>query len=687
MQRNQAMPGKGLGQRGLLWLAGLTAAAGFAIGVQAQPAAVPAASPPSAADFFRMPLAARPALSPNGRYLAYALTQDKARTALVVMDLEQPGPLKAVGAFRDSDVNRIWWVNDERLVFDAIDRKPRRDGPTIPGLWAVNRDGSDFRQLIQPDYEELKRTGSRVQGKDRVLDWDWRLHTVLTDGSSDVVVANLVTNGVREVTSITLSRLDTRTALRTSLTDGAPPNVIGWELDQQGKPIVATSNQDGRFIMYRRKSGDDGWVAWKEGDAVRDSVPDILAVGGSREMYVVQGTAKGTSALFRVEPGTEQPGSAPLLSLDGYDFRGQAIIDRDSKRLLGVHYETDASGTAWFDAGMKEVQKLVDAQLPHTVNRILCQRCEGAPRMLIAAESDQRPVEYYVYQREARKVMGLFPSRPWLRGKPMGERDMQRFAARDGLPIPTLVTWPVGKPKGPQPAVVLVHGGPWVRGSHWAWEPQAQFLASRGYVVIEPEFRGSTGYGHPHFKAGWKQWGLAMQDDVADAVDWAVKQGWVDPKRVCIAGASYGGYAALMGLVRHQERYQCAINWVGVTDIDLMYAIHWSDSSDEWKQYGLPVLVGERVKDAAQIKETSPIHQAAKIRRPLLMAYGLDDWRVPIKHGTDFKAAVSGTNPDVEWVAYADEGHGWLMHETHIDFWTRVETFLGKHIGPKAVPK
>ena len=110
-----------------------------------------------------------------------------------------------------------------------------------------------------------------------------------------------------------------------------------------------------------------------------------------------------------------------------------------------------------------------------------------------------------------------------------------------------------------------MHGGPWVRGTHWQWEPEAQFLASRGYVVIEPEFRGSEGYGFKHFRAGWKQWGLAMQDDVADAVQWAVKQGWVDPKRVCIAGASYGGYATLMGLVRHHELYQCGINWVGVT--------------------------------------------------------------------------------------------------------------------------
>ena len=266
----------------------------------------------------------------------------------------------------------------------------------------------------------------------------------------------------------------------------------------------------------------------------------------------------------------------------------------------------------------------------------------------------------------------------------MGVRDVHRFAARDGLSIPVLVTHPPGKASGARPALVLVHGGPWVRGAHWSWEPQAQFLASRGYVVIEPEFRGSEGYGFKHYRAGWKQWGMAMQDDVADAVQWAVKQGWVDPKRVCIAGASYGGYATLMGLVRHHELYQCGVNWVGVSDINLMYSINWSDISEEAKGYSMPVLIGDRVADAQQLKDTSPVEQAAKVRRPLLMAYGADDRRVPIAHGKEFRDAVSRTNSDVEWVVYNNEGHGWRMLETNVDFWTRVEKFLDRNIGAGA---
>ena len=228
--------------------------------------------------------------------------------------------------------------------------------------------------------------------------------------------------------------------------------------------------------------------------------------------------------------------------------------------------------------------------------------------------------------------------------------------------------------------VVLVHGGPWVRGGEWEWEPQSQFLASRGYVVIEPEFRGSVGFGFKHFRSSWKQWGLTMQDDVADAAQWAIKQGYADPKRVCIAGASYGGYATLMGLIRNPELFRCGVEWVGVTDIDLMYSITWSDASDRWKRYGMPRMVGDRKQDAAQLAATSPIKLADKVTQPLLMAYGGVDERVPIEHGTQFRDAVRKTNQKVEWVVYADEGHGWLLPANRIDFWTRVERFLDKNL-------
>jgi dipeptidyl aminopeptidase/acylaminoacyl peptidase len=255
-----------------------------------------------------------------------------------------------------------------------------------------------------------------------------------------------------------------------------------------------------------------------------------------------------------------------------------------------------------------------------------------------------------------------------------------RFKARDGREIPAYLTLPKGAGKN-LPMVVLVHGGPWARGGHLEWNRTVQFLASRGYAVLQPEFRGSLGFGRAHFEAGWKQWGQAMQDDVADGARWAIAQGVADPKRICIAGASYGGYATLMGLIKNPELFRCGVDWVGVTDINLLYDLRFTNTSQEAKTYGLPVLIGDQVKDAAMLKANSPLENAAKITQPLLLAYGGQDRTVPIEHGRKFYAAVKQTNPHVEWIEYPDEGHGWRYERTSLDFWSRVEKFLAQNLG------
>jgi dipeptidyl aminopeptidase/acylaminoacyl peptidase len=243
------------------------------------------------------------------------------------------------------------------------------------------------------------------------------------------------------------------------------------------------------------------------------------------------------------------------------------------------------------------------------------------------------------------------------------------------------VTTPRGPATAARPAVVLVHGGPFLRGVHWQWSAGAQFLASRGYVVIEPEFRGSRGYGFRHFKAGWKNWGSTMQDDVADAVRWAAAQGNVDPKRVCIAGASYGGYAVLMGAIRYPDLYRCGVAWVAVSDPRLLFQESWQNDLDrEYQRFSMPTLIGDPVKDADMLKAAAPVERAAEIRIPLLMAFGSDDMRVPLEHGSRMRAALRAAGNDPEYVVYDNEGHGWLKVENRIDFWQRVEKFLGQNL-------
>jgi dipeptidyl aminopeptidase/acylaminoacyl peptidase len=325
--------------------------------------------------------------------------------------------------------------------------------------------------------------------------------------------------------------------------------------------------------------------------------------------------------------------------------------------------------------------------LPSTINLISVAARSETPWVLVESYSDAQPSRYAVYNTSTGAVDYIGSSHPHIVSKQMGRQEAVRFKARDGMEIPGLLTLPPESARKNLPMVVLVHGGPWVHGASWRWNAESQFLATRGYAVLEVEFRGSTGFGLAHFEAGLKQWGLAMQNDIADGTRWAIAQGIADPDRICIAGASYGGYATLMGLVNDPDLYRCGFEWLGVTDIELMYTGTWfskSDASEGYLRFGMPIMVGDRVKDAAQLKATSPIQQAARIHQPLLLAYGSEDKRVPIFHGKKFYSAVKRTNEHVEWVSYSGEGHGWSLPENRIDFWGRVEKFLDRNIGTGA---
>ena len=631
------------------------------------------------ADFFKTPKISNVRLSPDGRYVAATVDTTAGRLQLAVIDLSNLSASKIVASFEDVDITHVEWVNAQRLVFSVADLQ-RADRNIASGLWAVNSDGSDNRQLVNVAYSRVTQLSSL---RDHSLPWEWSLHSTLGDGTADVIVQAPTFNNTWDVVAQKLARLDTKTGLTQTLSAGAPEHVMHWLVDDAGQPVAITTWYQGRFASYLRKN--NGWQLWEAVQGYSDLYSIPYWVGLQSELLVLSRRKSDNSALFQVDRETLALAEKPLVSTPGYDFHGKLIYDRKAGRLLGVHYETDASGTAWLDKGMQELQAEVDKLLPGTVNRIDCELCISVPTVLVTASADRIPPRYYLYDRDSKGVKVLGASRPWIKPAQMGLRDMYRFDARDKHSIPVLVTQPAGKSLGPRPAVVLVHGGPYLRGTHWGWESEAQFLASRGYVVIEPEFRGSTGYGSAHFRAGWKQWGLTMQDDVADAAQWAVSKGWVDPKRICIAGASYGGYAVLMGLIKTPELYQCGVEWVGISDINLIYDISWSDVSDEWKQYGMPLLVGDQVKDAQQFQETSPLAQAHRLNRPLLMAYGGRDRRVPMKHGTAFKDAVSKTNRNVELIVYANEGHEWRELETNVDFWSRVEKFLDNNIGPSSV--
>jgi dipeptidyl aminopeptidase/acylaminoacyl peptidase len=644
-------------------------------------AATAGAEPLPAEDFFKPDANADVHLSPSGKRLSATMPASSGRRSLVIVDLADPSRTKVVAAYSNADIVGVQWVNDDRLVYRVFDQQEARaNQPDGAGLFAVDADGKGTpHTLISPVWMD-GGTGSHISS--RTLEPDYALYRMLRDGSDDVLVGHWVWTNTGELSHISLLRLNTRDGIARNLSVGAPEHVQAWSVDRLGQPRFVVTELEGRQVLYWKSDASAPWAKIQEAPSSEGVVWPTYVESESR-VYAVARVApeRDVTSLVVMNPGAAADGKVaaqPLLTAPGFDFQGGVVRNR-SGVVLGVNYLTEARATHWFDPAMKKIQQQVDTLLPASNNVLDCGDCENVDNVLVTSSSDRLPLVYRIFRVSTGKIEPLAAARPWIRSQDMAMTDMVRINARDGLSIPVYVTRPNGQ-KAAGPAVVLVHGGPWVRGVEWKWRDEAQFLASRGYAVIEPEFRGSTGYGDKLYRAGWKQWGLAMQDDVADAALWAIKQGYADKDRICIAGASYGGYATLMGLIRNPELFRCGVEWAGVTDVDLMYSIQWSDLDSEYKRYGMPVLIGDREKDAAQLAATSPIKLASKITQPLLMAYGGVDRRVPIEHGTQMRDAIRKSNTKVEWKVYADEGHGWMLPANQIDFWKRVETFLDANL-------
>jgi dipeptidyl aminopeptidase/acylaminoacyl peptidase len=452
-------------------------------------------------------------------------------------------------------------------------------------------------------------------------------------------------------------------------------NVWDWYADTTGTVRAGIGFLNRSWFMIYRKSADEKFR--KLGSARYDddkAALDIVRLArGSDEGYVLSNEKTGRYALYRFNFATQALGDLVFESStnDVDDF----ALDTSGSSVWAVRYTDDRERVVWFDPLMKKYQESIEAAFPGKVVRIES-RDTGYDRFVIWVGSPNDPGAYYVYAPGSGQLKRIAEVNDRLDPKQLSETRYTHYRARDGLEIPAYLTLPVGREAARLPLIIIPHGGPYGVRDAFQYEPEAQFLANRGYAVLQPNYRGSPSYGLEFYKKGEGQWGRAMQDDLDDGMDWLVREGIVDAGRVCIVGSSYGGYAALWGATRNPERYRCAASLAGISDVrqQLKYQVNLLTSRyrKDWRH----TVQGDAGFDLDSI---SPLKQIDRLKVPVLIAHGDADKRVPLKQSSLYASALAKAGKTHEFYAYAGEGHGFADPANFANWLERLEAFLTKY--------
>jgi dipeptidyl aminopeptidase/acylaminoacyl peptidase len=456
--------------------------------------------------------------------------------------------------------------------------------------------------------------------------------------------------------------------------------VIGWGADAKLQVRAAqVATPDGGTEIRIRDDVNAPWKSW-------------IKVGPEEILNFEDFTADGRSAILTSSIGNDTArvverdiatGTEKVIASSAEVDAGDLMIHPTRHVVQAVVFAPGRSRWTVVDPSVKTdfegIATLSDGDFS------IVNRDSADARWLVAFTSDRGPVRYYAWDRAAGKGTFLFAARPKLEGLQLAEMKPVVIKSRDGLSLNSYLTLPVGVPPRALPLVLYVHGGPWARDT-WGYEPYAQWFANRGYAVLQVNYRASTGYGKKFLSAGYRQWGLKMHDDLIDAVDWAVKQGIADLKRVAIYGGSYGGYAALAGVTFTPDTFACAVDIVGPSNLTtLVHAI-----PPYWKplRATFDVRMGnvDDPRDADLIKNASPLFKADRIKRPLLIGQGANDPRVNKAESEQIVSAIEKNGGKVTYVVYSDEGHGFARPENRLDFNARAEAFLGSCLEGRVEP-
>jgi dipeptidyl aminopeptidase/acylaminoacyl peptidase len=601
---------------------------------------------------FGNPERTSPALSPDGARLAW-LAPDTNNVLQVWVKTVGKEDDKIVTADKKRGIRQYHWAKNNRTLLYLQDS----DGDENFHVYGVDLDSGNVRDFTP------------IQG----------VRAELTDLNPDFPDEVLLTLNARDRALFDVHRLNLKNGALELDTEN-PGDVSGWSTDPKFRVRLAQiSTPDGGTEIRVRADEKSPWRTFlKVGP--EEIMEAISFTADGQSLYLTSSIGRDTAAV--VEKNIATGAEKIVASSDEVDA-GDVVVHPRRYVVEAVAFSPGRTSWKVIDPAVKDdfagLTKLNDGDF------FIANRTEADDVWLVGFNSDRAPGRFYKWDRKAKQGTLLFTTRPKLDGLALGEMKPVVITAHDGLKLHSYLTLPVGVPAKNLPMVLFPHGGPWARDG-WGFNSYAQWLANRGYAVLQPNFRGSTGYGKKHLNAGNKQWGLQMHDDLIDSVNWAVKEGIADPKKVAVMGGSYGGYCALAAVTFTPEVFACSVDIVGPSNLKTLIATippYWKPIRSMFD-----VRMGnvDDPKDAELIQRASPLNFADKIVRPLLVGQGANDPRVKQAESEQIVAAIEKNGGSVIYVVYPDEGHGFARPENRTDFNARAERFLADYLGGRVEP-
>jgi dipeptidyl aminopeptidase/acylaminoacyl peptidase len=658
---------------------------GMACGLAtAQPAALQPASAQASVqkaipiqEFLRSDSFNRIKLSPTGKYIARSADiVDESGAQKTVLVIQDRVTGKRTGHFNLSgktQVQDFWWVNDERVLISVGEKFGLLEQPQPTGeLYATNADGSGQAILVGQRAGE-DTTASHIKlGKERDAVAAFMVEDQPRNAKNAIISVSPIQG---EVMFTRAEEMDVYTGHR-AVVAIAPVRRADFTTDLQGVVRFAKgSGADNLSKTYYRDNANSEWQLLNDQSVSKRNLTPLGFSADGRTAYLEKEEEQGPNGIYAYDTTTR----AMTLQLRDPVADPAWILRGPANEVLGAQYIDGKSKVVFFDENstLSKEYRSLEASFQDQVVRLDDFTSDGKIAM-VKVYSDRSPGDYYLLDLDSKKAAHLASRYDWLDPDRMGVVRPITLTARDGMALHGYLTLPPGSNGKNLPLVVNPHGGPFDEFDGWEFNWETQLLASRGYAVLQVNFRGSGNYGRAFALAGYKQWGGAMQDDVTDATRWAIQQGIADAHRICIYGASYGGYAALMGVAKEPSLYRCAIGYAGVYDLPSMYTTGPVQETHWGRNYRKDTLGEEN------LEAISPDHLAERITVPVMLVAGSEDEIAPPKHTEMMRDALQKAGKSVDAKIYDKEGHGFFIDADKLDFYTRMLAFLDRNIGAAA---